>query len=112
MKRINVFIFIVFLSFLACRSPREPKAATQADPVQPSLSSGKVSHQYRAAGCLTVILVDKAGESLVLIPTNQLPAQFDKDGLMLKFNYQLLKMPNPKGCEVGIPAELSNIGIK
>ncbi len=112
MKLITVFIFFVFLSLSACKSARESQVVGQAGPAPLSLSSGRVSHQYRATGCLTVILVDKPGEAHVLIPREQLASKYDKDGLELNFNYHLLKMPNPKGCEVGIPAELSNISIK
>ncbi|HNZ41774.1 MAG TPA: hypothetical protein PLI16_04255 [Bacteroidales bacterium] len=112
MNSCKVLLFFVFLTLIACQSVREPQSGGQANSPSSVLSTGRVSHQYRATGCLTVIIVDKPGESLVLIPYKPLAAQFDKDGLVLKFDYRLLKMPNPKGCEVGIPAELSNVAIK
>ena len=36
----------------------------------------------------------------------------DKDGLNIYFDYQPLKMKNPEGCNVGIPAEITNISKK
>jgi hypothetical protein len=75
---------------------------------------GKVSHQYQSGGCATVILVklEDAGEMLTLIPKDPLPREFDVDGKQISFDYRLLRMPNPAGCAVGIPAELTNISAK
>ncbi len=77
-----------------------------------AMTSGKVSHIYRATGCKTVIIINNSDEALTLIPSVELPGEFDKDGLEIFFNYRLLKMPNPEGCSVGLPAELSDVAIK
>jgi hypothetical protein len=47
-----------------------------------------------------------------LIPRDTLSPEFDIDGLEIFFNYRKLKMPNPKGCSVGIPAEIKDISKK
>jgi len=73
---------------------------------------GKVSHEYRATGCSTVIVVVGATKPLILIPKNKLSADIDVDGLEITFNYRTLKMPQPAGCTKGIPAELSDIAKK
>ena len=75
---------------------------------------GKVSFQNKATGCSAVIIVktEDATKPLILIPKDALPTEFDKDGVEIYFDYRLLKMPNPKGCNEGIPAELTNISKK
>ena len=75
---------------------------------------GTVSFQYKSAGCTAVIIVptEIATQPLILIPKDALPAEFDKDGVEIYFDYRPLKMPNPKGCATGIPAELTNISKK
>ena len=70
-------------------------------------ATGKVSHQYKSAGCETVIVCKKAQDTLLLIPMNPLE-KFDKDGTEISFNYRILKVHNPKGCK-GIPVQVSNI---
>ncbi len=71
---------------------------------------GKVSHKYRAAGCETVIVFNgEDGAEVTLIPKDKLSKDVDVDGQILKFDYRPLKMPQPAGCTVGIPAEISNI---
>lgn len=74
-------------------------------------TTGKVSHQFRATGCETVIIVDNAASSdpQILIPKDKLPKEFDQDGLVIKFNFRLLKMPNPEGCATGNIAEITDI---
>jgi len=75
---------------------------------------GKVSHQYRATGCATVVIVkrDDSQQPITLIPRDTLSEIFDVDGLEIYFNYHPLKMRNPAGCKVGIPAELTDISKK
>lgn len=75
---------------------------------------GMVSYQYKSTGCTAVVIVQTeiATQPLILIPMNPLPAGIDKDGLEIYFDYRPLKMPNPKGCNAGIPAELTNISKK
>ncbi len=79
---------------------------------QTALYSGKVSHKYRETGCKTIILVSSTDEPLILIPSQDLPDKFDKDGLEIFFNYRTLRIKNPAGCTVGIPAEVSDISVK
>ena len=77
-----------------------------------NLSEGTVSHQYRAGGCKTVIKVAQPeADTLVLIPSNSL-GKFDVDGLKIMFSYRQLRMPNPEGCSVGMPAEIITIKKK
>lgn len=76
-------------------------------------TKGEVSHEYRATGCATVILVaNEDGSSMTLIPKDKLDSKFDKNGLKISFNYHPLKMANPAGCSVGIPAEITDISLQ
>jgi hypothetical protein len=93
-----VFFFTVYIS----------NSFAQADS---SKTTGKVSHAYKKSGCSTVIVVDSQ-PCLILIPKAKLPKALDKDGMLISFNYRKLKMPNPKGCVKGIPAEISNASKK
>lgn len=73
--------------------------------------AGKVSHKYRAGGCETVIIImahDDVAE-ITLIPKDKLNKDIDVDGQNITFDYQPLKMPQPAGCTVGMPASISNI---
>lgn len=73
--------------------------------------AGKVSHKYRAGGCETVIIImahDDVAE-ITLIPKDKLNKDIDVDGQNITFDYQPLKMPQPAGCTVGMPAAISNI---
>ena len=107
--------FIVFAVFFTSCKAKETSTQHTENGVQiyqPALSSGNVSHKYRETGCKTVIIVSSTDEPLVLIPSQDLPDKFDKDGLEILFNYRPLRIKNPAGCLVGIPAELSDISIK
>ena len=73
---------------------------------------GKVSHKYKSTGCSTVILVNKDGTEVTLIPKDKMPSDLDVDGLEIKFNYRVLRMPQPEGCTVGQPAEITDLGKK
>ena len=75
-------------------------------------TTGKVSHKYRSAGCATVIVFMKDGTEVTLIPKDKLAGEFDVDGLEITFNYHPLKMPNPEGCTVGMPAEITELAKK
>ncbi len=71
---------------------------------------GKVSHKYRTSGCETVIVFTSAeGTEMTLIPKDKLNKDIDVDGQTIKFDYHPLRMPQPAGCTVGIPAEITNI---
>jgi len=113
--KLTFFILVIcILSFAAC------KLKQKSVPSNPSIeqssarpkTSGKVSHQYRATGCATVIIVGDAENSLILIPKDKLPIDMDIDGLSILFNYRTLKIKQPAGCSDGIPAELRDITKK
>ena len=70
---------------------------------------GRVSHKYREGGCSTVIIIKGETGDITLIPKDKLQEDVDKDGQLIKFDYRALKMPQPAGCTVGIPAEIRNI---
>ena len=70
---------------------------------------GKVSHKYKDGGCATVIIIAGDSGETVLIPKDQLAKDVDMDGQLIKFDYHALKMPQPAGCTVGIPVEVTNI---
>jgi hypothetical protein len=73
---------------------------------------GTVSHKYRPTGCATVIIVKQEEEEITLIPKDKLAKEFDVDGKQIMFNYHTLKMPQPEGCAVGMPAEITDISKK
>jgi hypothetical protein len=75
-------------------------------------TTGKVSHKYRSTGCATVIVFNQDGTEMTLIPKDKLPKEYDVDGMEIKFNYHSLKMANPQGCNVGMPAEITEISKK
>jgi hypothetical protein len=86
----------------------KPKVNEQASIENKTL--GKVSHKYRASGCNTVIEVKLEGDEIqTLIPKDKLAADFDIDGLEVYFNFLVLRMPQPKGCSVGQPAEINDL---
>jgi hypothetical protein len=77
---------------------------------QAGANVGKVSHKYSADGCGTVIIFTNAdGAEMTLIPKDKLAKDIDVDGQIIKFDYHPLKMPQPAGCKVGTPAEITNI---
>ncbi len=72
--------------------------------------TGKISHKYHATGCETVIIINSdEGTELTLIPKDKLSKDVDMDGQLIRFDYHPLKMPQPAGCTVGVPAEITNI---
>ena len=99
---------------MGCKA-KQPIVKQTSEIVAPvGTTIGKVSHQYRKSGCATVILVKLENEDilLTLIPRDTLLPMFDVDGQEIMFNYRKLKMPNPRGCAVGIPAEVKDISKK
>src|SRR5258708_782753 len=76
-------------------------------------TKGKVSHEYLLKGCPTIIIVkiENQESPLILIPRIPLQKEFDKEGLEISFNYHLLKMRTPEGCEKGIPAEITEVSL-
>jgi hypothetical protein len=111
-----IMIFVVVCAFTCgCKTKHKvEKDSTPANVVQKGATIGKVSHQYRADGCATVVIVKQTDnpDIITLIPKDTLAAAFDVDGLEIYFDYRPLKMPNPVGCSVGYPAELKNISKK
>ena len=78
------------------------------DSLLPPKHFGKVSHQYKTKGCSTVIIIKRTDGDIILIPKTPLPKALDKNNLEIKFDYRVLRIPNPKGCEKGQPAEITN----
>jgi ABC-type enterochelin transport system substrate-binding protein len=124
MKNLTIIIAVLALLMVSCKT-KQQKQTTSVTPVVATDAStgssnivaktkGKVSHEYRPQGCNTVVVLitDGSAEPLTLIPVKTLPAEFDKDGLTIYFNYLPSKMKNPEGCNVGIPAVLSEISFK
>jgi hypothetical protein len=96
-----------------------PKLEESKAPVQEAMNIenktlGKVSHRYRATGCNTVIEVklEGDGEIQTLIPKDKLAQEIDVDGTEIYFNFLLLRMPQPTGCKVGQPANITDVVIK
>lgn len=113
--KIYILIIASVLAFSQGCKTKQKAATTPAitgQSIEAPKTTGKVSHQYRESGCATVIIVQKGEKSLTLIPKDALPAAIDVDGLQITFDYRLLRMPNPKGCTAGIPAELTNVSKK
>lgn len=116
MRKFIVLVTLIIPIAIGCAT--KPKSVVNNDNSSQNNSSSKstgvVSYQYRSGGCSTVVVVDadKQHDQIILIPKDPLPSQCDKDGAKIAFNYRTLKMPNPKGCLIGIPAELSNVSKK
>lgn len=107
MKWNFLFILVVMLSSTACKTCQKKSETSESHIGQ---TTGVVSHQYRSGGCPTVIVVNREeGETMVLIPKDPIPSEFDNDNTVIRFDYSTLRMPNPAGCVKGIPAALSNI---
>ena len=114
MKSIILIIATVSLSIGACKiGEHAPVKTTSSSSEQTSpKTSGKVSHQYKATGCATVIIIKNGDELITIIPKDKLSDNFDVDGLEISFDYRPLKMHNPEGCNAGFPAEVTNIKLK
>lgn len=110
-KVFMILAVMITVTTTACKTKKTAGGDGNNNSALTELSTGKVSHQYRETGCPTVIIVEQKTEEspLTLIPLQKLPDKFDKDGLRIKFHYRLLRMPNPAGCSVGLPAEITDI---
>lgn len=109
-----IFLSTICLFFaVSCSSNKKTSTSTAVKEDVPvnSKTTGKISHQYSATGCSTVVIVPSSvlDAPILLIPKDKLPADLDKDGLEISFNYRTLRMPNPPGCNVGIPAEIKDV---
>lgn len=113
MKKL-VFLLIAMALLLPSCKTTEKEPAKKPDHIDAEANPtvwGVVSHKFRAEGCPTVIVVSTVmqEEPLLLIPKDKLPAELDKEGVGIQFEFRLLRMPNPEGCTVGNVAEITNI---
>jgi hypothetical protein len=130
MKSIITLVAVISMSFVSCKTKNAASANSNAILTTTTANStnvstetssatgdnqgvyvGKLSHQYKSTGCETVIIIaaqDDAAE-MTLIPKDKLSKDVDVDGQLIRFDYRPLKMPQPAGCNVGIPAEITNI---
>ena len=120
MKIIILILSVSIAAFFGCKAKKEAGSTKPTTTVEQTQSpavgntAGKVSHQYRSTGCATVVIVKLDGQEnpLTLIPKDKLAFEFDVDGLEITFNYHTLRMPQPAGCNVGLPAEITDIAKK
>jgi hypothetical protein len=113
--RKNLFILVLFVAFgAACKSKKAADSSASTTTSEKAIGNtmGTVSHKYKATGCNTVIIVKQEDGELTLIPKDKLDKEFDVDDKVIMFNYHTLKMPQPEGCSVGIPAEITDISKK
>ncbi|MBL7883766.1 MAG: hypothetical protein JNL69_06830 [Bacteroidia bacterium] len=111
MKAYVLILSIVVSLLSSCKSSKDSSAsASNASAI--GKTTGVVSHKYKATGCSSVIVVKQDGEELTLIPKDKLSGKLDVDGLEVTFDYNPLKMPQPEGCTVGMPAEITNLAKK
>jgi hypothetical protein len=70
-------------------------------------ATGKVSDMYTANGCGYVIINirKKEKDTLILIPSSPITG-FEKNNLLIKFSYRILKTHTKKGCGPGIPVQI------
>jgi hypothetical protein len=110
----HLFFILLISTFCACKAKQKSIVSTPAtEQTSPKPKTiGKVSHKYKATGCATVIIVEGASDPLILIPKDKLPSDIDVDGLEISFNYHTLRIPQPKGCNEGIPALIKDITKK
>jgi hypothetical protein len=114
-KSVLFIAFLILVFGMSCKTKHKTEATVnkneQVTNSNDTRTNGKVSHQYRAGGCATVIIIARENQDkpLTLIPSKPISSEFDTDGMTIKFNYLPLKMRNPNGCLVGIPAEITNI---
>ena len=110
-----LILALILLISASCK-PKAAAASTSKPEVKPAAANekpkttGKVSHEYVAMGCGTVVIVPNpiGGDPQILIPSPKL-GDFDVDGQTISFHWRPLKMMNPKGCTKGSPAELTDI---
>lgn len=110
MKWIFLLLTVSLFAFTSCKCCKEGKKSETNVTVTQGTTTGTVSHKYSATGCKTVILVNESEQ--VLIPVEGLPAVLDLDGKIITFDFILLRMPQPEGCNTGQPAQLSNVSAK
>ena len=106
-----ILICIAFTVF-SCKSTEKQVVKQTAAPIIKGKTIGMVSQQYKAEGCSTVIFIINQAETLCLLPVRGFDAKYNKDKLKISFDYLPLRMKNPEGCNIGIPAEISNITLE
>lgn len=109
----NLILFIVIITFISCKTSEKQVVKNPLIAIAKGKNVGVISHQYKAEGCKTIIVINKANDKpMHLIPMNELDTKFDKDNLKISFDYLPLRVKNPEGCNMGIPAEISNIAVE
>ncbi|PKP02107.1 MAG: hypothetical protein CVU11_13030 [Bacteroidetes bacterium HGW-Bacteroidetes-6] len=115
MKWILILTIASATLFSGCKSCKERKKQHDINEEVPAVTlgatTGTISHNEKEGGCTTITVI-QGEEEIVLIPVKGLPAELDKDGNTILFDYNTLKMPQPEGCNVGIPAEIRNASLK
>jgi len=112
MKKFSLLALFISLS-LAYSCKTSNSVSNNSTSVTKGGTIGKVSFKYKDGGCSPIILItNEDGSETALIPKDKLAPEFDKDGLMINFDYNALRMPQPAGCLTGIPAEITNISIR
>lgn len=111
---ISILLLFSTMLSVSCKSKKETSSTSQEKTQQTMIGEyqGIVSHKYRKDGCATVVIIKGESEDITLIPINKLSADIDVDGMKILCNYTTLRMPQPDGCSVGLPAELTNISKK
>ena len=110
MKWIVLLLLVFSFALSSCKCNKEAKKSDTNVTVIIGSTIGTVSHKFRATGCKTVIFVNQSEQ--VLIPIEGLPQDLDVDGRVITFDFNLLRMPQPEGCNIGQPAQLSNVAAK
>ncbi|MFH0865214.1 MAG: hypothetical protein V1904_03410 [Bacteroidota bacterium] len=113
MKTFILLLMIILSVCIGCKAKEKTIVLTVVTVPTTGTTLGKVSHLYRETGCATVVIVSKEEQQeLTLIPIDTLLKEYDTDGMEIYFNYRTLKVKNPAGCSVGIPAMLTDISKK
>lgn len=117
MKTLKAFSLLILLLSVAapgCK-PKQKTASPAPHASDPGIEAGpkvygRVTHDYRASGCGTaVMLTDSASQAqIILLPVDTLGV-LDVEGLQISFRYRPLKRKNPLGCRTGFPAKLTDI---
>jgi len=108
MKWLIPLIVLSLFAFSSCKCCKSGKNNKTNVVAAIGTHMGMVSHQYRATGCKTVVIIN-GDEGVTLIPVEGLPDSLDMDGKLIKFDYTTLRMPQPEGCNTGLPASLTNV---
>lgn len=107
---VKFWCLIFFVGFTTAYSQETAKTNT-AQTTTPK-NTGKISHHYKAKGIAVVINISTSEGDIILIPKTPLAKEFDVNGLEIKFDYKLLRVPSPKGCPKAHYAVISNISKK